>query len=128
MNSAVLDASALLALLNQEPGANVVAAAEAAGASISAVNLSEVVAKLRERGVAETAIQTALNKMRLAVIEFDAAQAYAAGVLRPQTRAAGRSLGDRACLALGQQLGLPVLTTDRAWATLGLPVPVTVIR
>ena len=128
MNSAVLDASALLALLNGEPGAQVVAAAEVAGACISAVNLSEVVAKLRERGVAETAVQAALSGVRLAVIEFDASQAFAAGFLRPHTRSAGLSFGDRACVALGQHLGLPVLTTDRVWASLGLPVTVTPIR
>ena len=61
-------------------------------------------------------------------IAFDYDLAFQTGLLRPITKRAGLSLGDRACLALGAQLGVPVLTTDRSWESLGLPVEVRVIR
>lgn len=128
MSNVVLDASALLALLNQEPGSDSVAAAVRDGAVMAAVNLSEVVAKLSEAGVPEAAIRSAIHSFPLEVAPFDADLAYASGLLRPLTRAAGLSLGDRACLALGQRLGLPVLTTDTAWQTIAHGVDVRLAR
>jgi ribonuclease VapC len=113
----VLDASALLALLNEEPGADVVVAT-LPGAAISAVNLSEVYAKLDEVGIAGSAARSTLEELGLAVHTFDAEQALATGMLRSRTSAFGLSLGDRACLALGLHLGLPVLTADRVWRDL----------
>jgi PIN domain nuclease of toxin-antitoxin system len=130
----VLDASALLALLNSEPGADLVAAA-LSGATISAVNLSEVVAKLAEAEMAEEAIREAVQGLPMEVVSFDREQAYEAGLLRPSaeglrplTRGAGLSLGDRACLALARRLALPALTADRRWEGLGVGVAVQVIR
>ena len=111
----VLDASALLALLANEEGADEVVAALAEGAAISAVNLSEVVAKLTDWEVPEDGIREAIGGLGLAVIAFDQRHAYAAGNLRGPTRKAGLSLGDRACLAVGLTDGLPVLTADRTW-------------
>lgn len=128
MSNVILDASALLALLNQEPGSDVVAAAMRDGAAIGTVNLSEVVAKLAEAGMPETDIRTALNPLPLEVMPFDSELAFVAGSLRPLTRAAGLSLGDRACLALGQRLRVPVLTTDAAWQNLALGVDVSLAR
>lgn len=128
MSKSVLDASAVLALLYNEPGSATVAAALAAGAVISTVNLSEVVAKLRERGIPEAAARTTTLALGITVVDFDTALAFAAGFLRPLTRAVGLSFGDRACLALAQQLGLPALTTDRSWGTPTLGITVTVIR
>ena len=115
---AVLDASALLALLQDEPGADAVAS-RLPNSAISAVNLSEVVAKLTERGVPAAELRQALDGMALDVRPFDTEAAYAAGSLRRATRTLGLSLGDRACLALAMQLDAVALTTDRAW--LGLP-------
>ncbi len=126
MSSAVLDASALLALLKREQGGEVVAEALAQGAAIGAVNLSEVVARLAEAGMPEPDIRQVIEPLGLDVIAFDADLAYLAGMLRATTRQLGLSLGDRACLALGRRLGLPVLTTDRAW--LGLSGQVQPIR
>jgi PIN domain nuclease of toxin-antitoxin system len=123
----VLDASALLALLNSEPGADQVAAA-LSGATISAVNLSEVVAKLAEAEMSEEAIREAVQGLPMEVVAFDQEQAYEAGLLRPPTRGAGLSLGDRACLALARRLALPSLTADRSWEGLGISITVQVIR
>jgi len=128
MSSAVLDASALLALLNGEPGAEVVAAALGQGASIGAVNLSEVVAKLAELGVPEAAVRQAIEPLGLDVVDFDTDLSYLSGMMRSSRRQLRLSLGDRACLALGRRLGLPVLTADRTWLGLGLHAQVHAIR
>ena len=117
MSKFVLDASALLELLSQEPGAERWAAA-LNDAAISAINLSEVVAKLAESGMREVEIRGALEPLGIDVVTFDAALAYRAGLLRAQTKRLGFSLGDRACLALGLQMKLPVLTADRSWMKL----------
>ena len=103
MADAVLDASALFALLQDEPGSDVVAA-RLPGAAISAVNFSEVIAKLAEAGMQEVEIRRALAPLGLDVHAFTQEDAVAAGLLRPQTKALGLSLGDRACLALGWSL------------------------
>jgi PIN domain nuclease of toxin-antitoxin system len=123
----VLDASALLALLNMEPGCRVVEET-VPGAAISAVNLAEVVSKLSERGMSEALVRTAVGGLGLDVRGFDEETAYAAGALRPATRALGLSLGDRACLALGLSLSAPVLTTDRSWKNLKVGAKIRVIR
>lgn len=128
MSSCVLDASALLALLQGEPGADCVADGVAQGAVISAVNLSEVVAKLSEKGMSGDSIHGVLDPLGMDVRALDTDLAYTAGVLRPLTRSAGLSLGDRACLALSQALRLPVLTTDRSWESLRLDLTVQVVR
>jgi len=111
----ILDASALLTLLNDETGADRVATAVATGGVISAVNLSEVVAKLSDWGMPEATIHEVLGGLGLRVIPFGEALAYTAGRLHPATKEHGLSLGDRACLALGLQEKLPVLTGDRSW-------------
>lgn len=127
MPEVVIDASALLALLNAEPGADLVAEALPKGV-ISAVNLSEVVAKLCEAGMPEKAIHQALQPLGLETIPFDEEQAYQAGLLRVATQDMGASLGDRACLGLTKMLGATVLTADRMWTGLSVGVPVKVIR
>src|SRR6202007_388558 len=104
MARCVLDASALLALLKAEKGSDRVIKAITEGAAISAVNLSEVIAKLNEGGMPEEAIHEALDVLELDVVDFDIKHAYRAGMLRPLTRHAGLSLGDRTCLALALQL------------------------
>lgn len=111
---AVLDASALLALLLGEPGSDRVEAL-LPGAVISAVNLSEVAAKLIERGAPPEAVNQAIAAVGIEVIAFDEAQAMAAADLRVRTRALGLSLGDRACIALGEMRSASVVTCDRAW-------------
>jgi PIN domain nuclease of toxin-antitoxin system len=123
----VLDASALLALLNGEPGGEVVGE-HMDGAAISAVNLSEVVAKLGDGGMPAESVRSALTELKLQIHPFDTAQAFTAGELRVKTRHLGLSLGDRACLALARQLARPVLTTDGSWKKLRLGIEVRAIR
>jgi PIN domain nuclease of toxin-antitoxin system len=117
-----------MALLNQEQGSDVVSEALGEGAAISAVNLSEVVAKIADTGTSEAIIRSALSRLNIDIIPFDAELAYLAGLLRPPTRQAGLSFGDRACLAVAQQLGAEALTTDRAWLDLQLDVPIRLVR
>ncbi len=123
----MLDASALMAVLREEPGA---AAVEAVldDAAVSTVNLSEVQAKLVERGTPAEIAWSWLVDLDLDVVDFDALQAKVAGDLRALTRAGGLSLGDRACLALAQVRSLPVMTADRAWAGLEIGIEIRAVR
>jgi ribonuclease VapC len=114
MSLAVIDASALLALLLAEPGHERVRAALPESA-MTTVNLGEVVGHFARNGAAEAEIREVLEPLPIARVPFDEALAYEAGLLLPLTRAAGLSLGDRACLALARRLGAPALTADRSW-------------
>lgn len=123
----VLDASALLAAMLGERGAETVEV-HFADACISAVNLSEVVAKLAERGVPAQTIRESLSDLDLDVRDFDTAHALRGGELRTLTRSKGLSLGDRACLALAGELGAVAVTTDAVWGDLDVGVVVEVAR
>ena len=114
MTSAVLDASAVLALVRDEPGADKVAP-HLGRAAISAVNLQEVIKELLLSGLDAATIRELLDELRLDVRAHDVEAAYAAAGLHAQTREFGRGLGDRSCLALAVQLGVPALTADREW-------------
>ena len=127
MSEAVLDASAVLALINEEPGAEVVDAL-LDDAVISAVNLSEVIAVLVDAGFELDRASGRIGALGLGVIAFDEPQALRAGALRTATRRAGLSFGDRACLGLAEALAVPVVTADRRWATLGLASEIQLIR
>jgi ribonuclease VapC len=111
----VLDASAVLALLFEEPGAEVVQAHLRAGI-VGAANIAEVLAKLSDHGVPAHDALRAVAILGLEVASMTDSQAQRSAGLRPATRAAGLSLGDRACLALAAELGAPALTADRSWA------------
>jgi PIN domain nuclease of toxin-antitoxin system len=123
----VLDASALLALLGDEPGADAVIDV-LPRAIINTVNLAETVGRLADHGMPEPSIREAIQSLGLDVRPFDEEAAWIAGGLRPKTRSAGLSLGDRACLAMAKSLGLPVLTADRAWADVDAGIDVRLIR
>jgi ribonuclease VapC len=125
--AAVLDASALLALLFGESGADMVVDAIAAGAAISAVNLSEVATVLARGGLPTDTILGPVCE-QVGVETFSESDALAAALLQPTTAAAGLSLGDRACLALAQRLNVPAVTADRAWTEVHLDVAVQLIR
>ena len=117
MCDVVLGSSAVIALLANEPGADTVRET-LPGALLSAVNLAEIVAKLSERGMPPAEAASLVDAIGIEVIEFDAPQAVQSGALRPSTRSAGLSLGDRACLALADARGLTALTADTAWSQL----------
>jgi ribonuclease VapC len=121
---AVLDASALLAYLRDEPGAELVSEAIAGGATISAVNLAEALSHAAVRGSDPAALVERMSERGLldgaiAVEPFTTADAVEAARLRPLTRDAGLSLGDRACLALARRLEAPAVTAGLAWAQAG---------
>ncbi len=112
----VFDASAVLMVIFEEPGADRVEGLWTKGDNLlCAVNYAEVVAKLAERGMGDADIATVFEGIPLDVIPFDRRSAHMAGLLRPATKALGLSLGDRACLALGMVREARVVTADRAW-------------
>jgi PIN domain nuclease of toxin-antitoxin system len=128
MSRIVLDASAILALLNREPGAEALTPELLGNATSSTVNLAEVQTKLVSAGGnPEEAWEDALAPIREAV-PFTNEHAKLAGTLVQQTRALGLSLGDRACLALALTQKAPVYTADKSWKTLKLGLRVHVIR
>lgn len=128
MSRIVLDASAILAVIHQEPGHERLTAHLLAGAVGSAVNLAEVHSKLVDSGwTSDEAWEDATSPVQ-AVVSFDEEHARIAGDLITQTRRFGLSLGDRACLALALALKAPVYTADRTWKSLKLKVSVHVIR
>ena len=122
-----LDASALLCLLLQERGADIVLKA-LPDCVISAVNLSEVIAKLSDRGGDAATIEAALSGLDLDIVAFDGEQARLAGLLRLPTRAFGLSLGDRACLALACVRDAVALTCDTGWSKLDVGCVVELAR
>jgi ribonuclease VapC len=128
MNRVVLDASALLAILNQEPGADKLSPELLSAAAASTVNLAEVHAKLVERGLSPEDAWTATLSPVNEAVAFTSEHARLAGDLVAQTRTLGLSLGDRACLALGLALKAPVYTADRSWKKLRLNARIHVIR
>jgi len=125
--STVLDASALLAFLHDEPGGEQVSAA-LDGARVSAVNWSEVLQKALQRKVDIDGMQREFMDMGVVFEPFSAQQAELAARLWTDTRAQGLSLADRACLALAQEQGAVVLTADRAWTKLDLGLDIRLIR
>ena len=128
MSKIVLDASAMLAALNHEPGSEKLTPEMLSNAAGSTVNLAEVHTKLVMRGGhPDEAWEDTLSAIREPV-PFTEEQARIAGGLVAQTRALGLSLGDRACLALGLALNAPVYTTDKSWKNLKLGVRIHVIR
>lgn len=123
----VLDASALLAVLNNETGAAAVVPLLAESA-VSTINLAEVGAKLIEAGMDESAAETAVSILGIGeVVDFDQNLARETARLRPLTKHLGLSLGDRACLALGIKLNVPAVTADKEWAKISF-CRITLIR
>jgi PIN domain nuclease of toxin-antitoxin system len=127
MAEAALDASALLALILNEPGAEAARRAVPDGA-VSAVTWTEVVQRLTQLGQEASWHRWRLQATGLDIVPFDTEDAHATAALRPPTRALGLSLADRACLALAGRLRVPAYTADRRWADLNLGVDIVVIR
>ena len=120
MASIVFDASAILALLRDEPGADVVAQYIGDGL-ISAVNFQEVIKGLLRREVPIDAALAMLDALHLDVRPHGRDDAIAAATLYSATKEFGSGLGDRTCMALAIAEGLPVLTADQEWARIEIP-------
>lgn len=127
MSSAVLDATALLAVLYREPGSEAVAPV-LYGATVSAINYSEVLKKVVERGGDIAMTSHFLDRQQLNIVPFDRERAIAAAAILPHTKAHGLSFADRACLSAGKEFGLPVFTSDKRMSETTLDVTVRLIR
>jgi PIN domain nuclease of toxin-antitoxin system len=127
VNSVVLDASAIIAFLRQEPGAAIVGEYLTDGMA-SAVNIAEVGTRLSDLDMGDAQIRRSISVLGLEIKPFDLEAAYAVAMMRAKTRNKGLSLGDRACLALANQLGIPAFTADRVWAELDIDVDIQLIR
>ena len=123
----VLDSSAVLAFLFDEPGA--LRVASVVGASLmSTVNLAETLAVVERQRREPSPVLQLLRDLGLAFVLFDEDLAERTAALEGVTRDLGVSLGDRACLALAMRMDRPALTADRAWSRLGLPVRIELVR
>jgi ribonuclease VapC len=128
MSRIILDASAILAVIHQESGYAKLTPELLARAVASAVNLAEVQSKLVGHGwMSDEAWEDATSPIQ-EVLPFNEEHARIAGDLIAQTRRLGLSLEDRACLALATALKAPVYTAEKTWKSLGLGVPIHVIR
>lgn len=126
MNKYVLDASALIALINNEVGSEKVMAA-LPFAIMSSVNLSECGAFLGRTGMSSNTIRSLLTGLIPESEPFDSEQAYLTAELRDLTKTKGLSLGDRACLALTKLKNLTAITTDRVWGELDCGIKIDCI-
>ncbi len=115
MSEAILDSSAVLALLLAEPGAAIVEGV-LPGALLSTVNFAEVITKLCDHGMPADDACTVVHAIGVNLVDYDADQASMTAELRQSTRRWGLSLGDRACLALARLRNLPAMTADAIWA------------
>ncbi len=122
----VLDASALLAMIREEPGGEAVAAI-VGRARMSTVNLAEVVSYLAYAGMPSNEISAMLTPLPIVMVDADVELAWIAGRFRKTTAEAGLSLGDRFCLALAAREGLPAWTADRQWRSVSDRVGVEVV-
>ena len=125
----ILDASAVLAYLQDESGCEKVEAVLSEGkAIVSAVNYAEVVSKLLESGLPEPSVNVVMDNLELRIEPLDDKQAWKTGVLRMTTREFGLSLGDRACLALAHVKKLSIVTADKQWDKLKTDIKIIQLR
>ncbi|MBC7817339.1 MAG: type II toxin-antitoxin system VapC family toxin [Planctomycetaceae bacterium] len=127
MSECVLDASAVLAFLNKETGADLVRP-WLRGGFISAVNAGEVMNCLNRPGRPLEDIVQLVRSVEMRIIDFGFEQAVVASTLEPYAKAANLSFADRACLSLGMMQGVPVLTADREWSSVDLGIDIRLIR
>ena len=121
MPRSVLDASAALALILEEQGADLVVEALRSGTAMSAVNVAEVAARLHQDGWTESEVELVFGTLGIEVLPFTREAALLSARLRTVTRRQGLGLGDRAALATGYLEQCPILTSDRVWQRLDIP-------
>lgn len=126
-SQSVTDTSSVIAVLFNEPGAELVVP-QLTSCIMSAFNLAEAASVAMRRGMAFLEARDLLSRLPLDIVSFDRHQAYLTASLQPLSRPHDLSYGDRVCLALAMSLGLPVLTADRVWKRLPLDVEVRLIR
>ena len=95
---------------------------------MSAVNVSEVLAKAAEFGLEDAPRLGSLMSLLGRIEPFTEAQARLAAGLRLRTKHLGLSLGDRACLALAIDKRQTVYTAEGKWASMEMGCRVTLIR
>ena len=115
----------MLALLFGETGADAVRP-RIRGGLISPVNMAEVLAKLVDKGLPAEEAARAVDMLGMEPVPLSVEQAQLSAALRSTTRAVGLSLGDRACLALARERGLPAVTAERRWPEVAEQAGVTV--
>ena len=124
----VLDASALLAFLQGEPGQDMVLnALQTQHCAMSAANEAEVISKSLDRGLAPETIAAILSELTYTAVDVTVADGQQAGNMRSFARSVGLSLADRLCLALAQRLKVRVLTADRVWLQVAEPLGLEVV-
>jgi ribonuclease VapC len=124
----ILDASAVLALIHDEPGAELVANAMAES-MIGTPNLAEVISKLVDAQINPADVRQLLVAAGVIIEPLTTDDAELAGALRSVKGGRQLSLGDRCCLALTiRSAPAIVMTADRAWQKLDLPIEVRLIR
>ena len=121
MPRSVLDASAALAVILEEQGADLVVEALRSGTAMSAVNVAEVAARLHQDGWTESEVGLVFETLGIEVLPFTREAALLSARLRTVTRRQGLGLGDRAALATGCLEQCPILTSDRVWQRLDIP-------
>lgn len=127
MSTSVIDASAVLAMIFDEAGGDMVADV-CEGAILNAVNLDEVLHKVVRRGIDPILVETQLSRLGISVVAFDGRQARVSAALHSQLTGTATSFADRACLSMGLMLNATVLTADAKWTGLGLDVDIRLIR
>ena len=129
MTSYIFDSSALLAVLNDEPGSKA-AMEKSNNITMSSINIAEVMTILVRNGVNKLDAKRILESTVSNIIDFDFEQAITSGCIYTQTKGYGLSLGDRACLSLAKATKMPVLTADKVWAKLAnsLEIDFIIIR
>jgi ribonuclease VapC len=127
MSDCVLDASALLAVLLKEPGADIVRP-HLPGAMISSVNVAEVINRRLKNGESLERNAQIVGSLQMRIVDFDFEQAVMSASFKPYARIANLSLADRACLSLGLLRNVPVLTAEHNWTKADMGVDVRLIR
>lgn len=116
-NKIILDSSALLALIQEEPGAEVIKPLLNFSV-MSTVNITETLSVLHRTNLSSQEGLALIADIITTIVPFDLEQAKSCADLHPLVKTKGLSLADRACIALGIKLQLPIYTADKIWLEL----------